>query len=337
MNSKFRFFSPLLRLGKDRLACSLRPLARLLRDEEGSYLLFMSVLLPVVIGVAGLGAEGGLLLYNHRTLQSAADAAAYSAAIAYSYDTSADIEAEAKAIVRSYGYALGTGPDQADQVYVAPPAVINPYANSGHIAIQVTASRPQTRYFSGYWIKNLQPNDVSAIAIISGGGGGNNGQCLMSLSPTGAPNPPHAGAGILLGGTSTINATNCGVFSNSTASNSILVNGASNQIIAGSVGTAGAVTNNAGAPINPQPTSGDGQLSDPYAGSYTGPNFPTLGSCLTPPVTTGTGNTNLVVPPSAFPPGTYCTNIEIVAAPQPQLLAWHSRIPQSRPASAPAE
>ena len=68
-----------------------RLISRLLRDEEGSYLLYMTLLLPVLIGVAGLATEGGLLFYNHRALQSAADAAAYSAAIAYSYDSTADV------------------------------------------------------------------------------------------------------------------------------------------------------------------------------------------------------------------------------------------------------
>ena len=41
----------------------------------------MTIMLPVLIGVAGLGTEGGMLFYQHRSLQSAADAAAYSAAI----------------------------------------------------------------------------------------------------------------------------------------------------------------------------------------------------------------------------------------------------------------
>ena len=72
----------LLRLAKDRRARSHRLLARLLRDEEGAWLISMTIMLPVLIGVAGLGTEGGMLFYQHRSLQSAADAAAYSAAIA---------------------------------------------------------------------------------------------------------------------------------------------------------------------------------------------------------------------------------------------------------------
>jgi Flp pilus assembly protein TadG len=70
----------LLRLAKDRRARCHRLMARLLRDEEGAWLISMTIMLPVLIGVAGLGTEGGMLFYQHRSLQSAADSAAYSAA-----------------------------------------------------------------------------------------------------------------------------------------------------------------------------------------------------------------------------------------------------------------
>ena len=72
MKSKFRFLSLLSRLGKGKDASGPRLLARLLRDEDGSYLVYMTLLIPVVIGVCGLAGEASLLLYNKRTLQSAA-------------------------------------------------------------------------------------------------------------------------------------------------------------------------------------------------------------------------------------------------------------------------
>ena len=84
MKNKFGLFSLFSKIGKDRTANS--PLGRLLRDEEGSYLLNMTVAIAGFIGVAGLATEGALIFYNHRAVQSAADAAAYSAAIAYSID-----------------------------------------------------------------------------------------------------------------------------------------------------------------------------------------------------------------------------------------------------------
>ena len=77
----------------------------------------MTLAIPVFIGFAGLATEGALLFYNHRTVQSAADAAAYSAAIAYSIDSSADIATtQAQAIVANYGFVVGTGNDQANVV-----------------------------------------------------------------------------------------------------------------------------------------------------------------------------------------------------------------------------
>jgi Flp pilus assembly protein TadG len=308
MRLRIGLLSLLSRLGKHKHTSSPRLLARLLRDEEGSYLIYFAIAFPIFIGFAGLSTEGSLLFYNHRNLQSAADAAAYSAAVAYSLDTSANITTQAKAVVGSYGYVLGTS---AEQVDVPTPTVINNYAGSGYTAIQVTASRPQTRFFSSLWISDLQPVGASATAIISGATGGGGGQCAISLAPTGAPSPPNQGAGITVQGTSTITAPNCGVFSNSSASNAIFMGGSSSSIIAGSIGAVGGVTISGSPTTNPTPTTGDGGMTDPYAHVYTGANFPIPGSCLTPPVTKGTGNTNLVVPASSFPPGTYCTNIDI--------------------------
>ena len=76
MKTKPGLFSLLAKLGKDKRARGRRLLARLIRDEAGSYLIYMGFTLPVLIGVGGLAGEAGLLFFNNRTLQSAADAAA---------------------------------------------------------------------------------------------------------------------------------------------------------------------------------------------------------------------------------------------------------------------
>ena len=75
MNVKFWDRSPLSRPGNER-GGSPRLLTRLLRDEEGSYLLYMTLTIPIFIGLAALATEGALIFYNHRDVQSAADAAA---------------------------------------------------------------------------------------------------------------------------------------------------------------------------------------------------------------------------------------------------------------------
>ena len=265
MKAKTGLLFLLLRLAKDRHARSHRLLARLLRDEEGSWLIYMTVALPVLIGVAGLGSEGGLLFYQHRSLQSAADAAAYSAAIAYSYDTTTNITTQAQATVASYGFALGTGTNQANVA-----ATATTYASQP--AVQVTISRPQTAIFSSIFFAVL-PNSVSATAVLDSSKSGN---CLLALGKT--TTGTDAADAIYGQGNPSINVPGCGVFSNSTSTTSIALGGNA-SMTAGSVGSAGTVSGGSYITLTGGGTytQGDGQISDPYAGLP----FPSTGACLT--------------------------------------------------------
>ena len=104
-----------------------------------------------------------MLFYQHRSLQSAADAAAYNAAITYSYNTnhtSAAITTQAQATVASYGFTVTTAPNQVNQAYVT--ATATTFATLP--AVQVTISRPQTAIFSSIFFSVL-PNSVSATAV----------------------------------------------------------------------------------------------------------------------------------------------------------------------------
>src|SRR6516162_1212157 len=57
--------------------------ARFFRDRQGAVAVAVAVLLPVLIGLAGIGVEVGLWFAVQRQNQSAADAAAISAALEY--------------------------------------------------------------------------------------------------------------------------------------------------------------------------------------------------------------------------------------------------------------
>src|SRR5258707_787284 len=87
-------------------------MARFLRDERGSYIMYMALLLPAMIGIAGLGSEGVYWLYKHRFIQSAADNAAFSAATDKAINSSAttsDLLLQAKAIAANdYGLVSGS-------------------------------------------------------------------------------------------------------------------------------------------------------------------------------------------------------------------------------------
>jgi Flp pilus assembly protein TadG len=282
-------------------------LARLLRDEEGSYLLYMTVAIPAFLGLASFATEGALIFYNHRTVQSAADAAAYSAAIAYSIDSTADITTQAQAIVANYGLAVGSGNNEANVV-----ATVDTITYSPLTAIDVAITRPQLPILSSIWVSSPFSVSGSAKAIISGGAGGGNGNCILSIAPT--------GFGIKLLGTPTITAPGCGVYSNSNGSCSgggsatpSIDLGGNGSIIAGSVGAAGCVSVTGSSNIGPPPngyTSGNDPVINPYA------NVPVpspSGPCVPAPGTPagryqGTGQTPLNV---TVPAGNYCSDINI--------------------------
>jgi hypothetical protein len=256
--------------------------------------------LPVLIGVGGLAGEASLLLYNHRSLQSAADAAAYSAAVAKSNDltlTAAQLTPQAQAIVASYGFTLGTGNNQANVTVLAPPGWGQNYLGSGNNAIKVLVSRPQSAIFSSFSSFTNLPNGVSAIAVISGGGSSSfgGGNCLLALGNTATGNNAPDAIQIQGGGSAiNINAPNCGIFSDSTSSNSVAFGGNA-KIVAGSLGSAGSISTT-GSPTITLPsgatyTQNDGTVSDPYADAgVSAPTTSSPGSCTATAAVDSSGN-----------------------------------------------
>jgi Flp pilus assembly protein TadG len=314
MKTKLGLFSLLLRLAKDGHARSHQLLARLLRDEEGAWLISMTMMLPVLIGVAGLGTEGGMLFYQHRSLQSAADGAAYSAAVACSYSTTpstcagVDITAQAKAIVASYPvasfpYVLGTGTNQANVTATATTFATFP-------AVQVTISRPQTAIFSSIFFSVL-PNSVSATAVLIGGNP--SGGCVLALGQNPSTGTNNLANAISLQGNPTISIANCGIFSDSTDcvggaySESI---GGSAVINAGSLGSAGCTNIFGNAQVNlPNSvtctssndsacTQNGGTVSNPYAATSV-PSSPS--ACTQTNYSPSLHSTTI-----ALPAGRYC-------------------------------
>src|SRR6266545_7516415 len=75
---------------------------RFQRDRSGSYAIIAALLMPVLVGFAGLAAETGLWFYTHQAMLSAADSAAVSAATA-----GGNFLAEASGVAASYGFANG--------------------------------------------------------------------------------------------------------------------------------------------------------------------------------------------------------------------------------------
>lgn len=76
-----------------------------LRDRSGNVALLSALLLPVILGGFGLGAEVSTWQQNQRVMQNAADAAAVAAAT----NAGASYNLEAKAVASQYGFQDGVG------------------------------------------------------------------------------------------------------------------------------------------------------------------------------------------------------------------------------------
>src|SRR3974377_2635456 len=77
--------APIVAAAANSISCMERVLNSFAGDQSGSYVIIVAVLMPVFIGMSALGTEVGMWLYTRQTVQSAADSAAISAAIAYYY------------------------------------------------------------------------------------------------------------------------------------------------------------------------------------------------------------------------------------------------------------
>lgn len=84
-----------------------------LRDRRGNYSMIVVLLLPVLTGFVGVGTEMGLWLYDQQSEQTAADAAAFSAATYYKSQSPVaqgdtisgpNGQAQALAVAASYGF-----------------------------------------------------------------------------------------------------------------------------------------------------------------------------------------------------------------------------------------
>src|SRR6478735_2335627 len=166
-------------------------------DQSGSYIIISALLMPVLVGTAGLGTEAGLWYYKHKNMQSAADSGAVSAATAGS-----NLTAEANAITASYGYANGVS-----NVTVAvnrPPKTGN-YASNPQ-AIEVVVSQPQQRLLTALFGSQPVPITARAVALPNAGTG-----CVLALNSSASP-------AVKVSGSGSLNLMNCNLYSNSGAS-----------------------------------------------------------------------------------------------------------------------
>jgi hypothetical protein len=182
------------------------------------------------MGFVGLGIDMGVLRYEKRLQQTAADAGALAGASNLA-STSGGVVAGAQAASATNGFADNSG----GATCTANPGAIgcisvtvnNPPANGPHAGdakyVEVLVAAVHPTYFMN--ILKIPSESITARAVatnVSGGGGTNGPGCLYTLGP-----PSSSIEGVNINGSAILNAPSCGIVDNgnfNTKGNKLIVN-----------------------------------------------------------------------------------------------------------------
>jgi Flp pilus assembly protein TadG len=209
-------------------------ITRLWHDERGVSAIMVAISLTVLVGFAGLGVETGLWYAIKRQNQSAADAAAISAAyevMAGNTDVTSNLTPAASRAATQNGYTGAT------------PVVTYPY-NDAIVsnAVAVTLRKTQATLLAGLFLPNVTI-ETKAVARVYPAAPG----CVLTLGTTGED--------VEVQGSSTLSAPDCSVLAASTDNCAINDHDQGGQITAKYLITAGQVSYGQGCtvfdPTNP--------------------------------------------------------------------------------------
>jgi Flp pilus assembly protein TadG len=263
-------------------------------SEEGVVAIQIAIMMPMLIGIGALAIDVGFVLDKQRQMQSAADAAAFSAAIAKSTGHPTPISSEAYAVSGANGFVNGSN---GVTVTVNNPPV-NPPASAADAAkataVQVIIQQPQklplvTAFCSLVGGACSGTFDVGAQAVVTVGSGT---ACALQLNSGVTP-------GVTIGNGATVNLSTCGLGVNSTGGNALSMSGGAQLDLSSGqpVSVVGGASITNGAAINPSTALATSQsaIADPYAKVV----MPTASGCTY-------NNQQYGTPKPTMSPGTYC-------------------------------
>ncbi|HEX2562255.1 pilus assembly protein TadG-related protein [Phenylobacterium sp.] len=179
------------------------------RAEGGNVAVLFALVLPLVIGSAGLGVETTYWHYKRLQLQAAADSAAHAGAMERrSGSDAALVTTIATQAAEENGYASSAG---TIQVY-APP-ISGP--STGGQAVEVRLTFNGDRFFTKIFSQGQVLIATRAVAAFNNA----STACVLALHPT-------QGSAAQFQGSSTVTLNGCSVMANSVASDALAVQGA---------------------------------------------------------------------------------------------------------------
>jgi Flp pilus assembly protein TadG len=243
---------------------------RFWRDRRGAVAVAVAVLLPVLIGFAGIGIEVGLWFEVQRQNQSATDAAAISAALEYAAQIESGVTtdpAAAAATTANYNLFSTSSPNTLT-LYpcygftITVGGSCNTSSSSGALpnAVQVVLTQPLNTTFANLvtaiWGPSVNTVNVTTTAIAAFP---TSSACILALDPI--------AAGALLVNNGTLSNPNCWAAANSSSGSALNCNGCT---IAGPTNVVGGDAVSNGGQLNGSPNrTYASAIADPYAATLT--------------------------------------------------------------------
>jgi hypothetical protein len=227
--------------------------ASFVREDRGSVAITMGISLAVLMGMAALGTEVSFIQYKQRQMQAVADAAALSAAVAYTKGVPADFKLEGKAVAASSGFVTGAA---NTVVTINRPPASGAHAGNNE-AIEVIIEQPQTLKLAGLFTS--AKFNVGARAVAMQGESGGSEYCILATASS-------AKNAITVNNGARVTIDDCGLAVNSTGNPALAVSGGA-RVDAKSVSVGGTVSVNNGGKIDADEGVLENQppITDPYA------------------------------------------------------------------------
>jgi Flp pilus assembly protein TadG len=255
-----------------------RKLQSFLRNTSASTAMVFSLSLPALLGSAGIAIDFSVYNLKQTKLQSAADQAAVAAA-------------KELTVVNVKKTAIAEAADSfARNILTSGNFTVSAEVGAANDTVKVTITEIWTPFFAHFIGADVTPVVARATAKLAGTGN----VCVLALNGTSAK-------AIHMDKQARLQATGCGVYSNSNHTQSIRLD-LNSEMKAELICAVGGVKAKTSA-VSPPPTTDCAALSDPLASR----KAPVAGGCTATNLVLKTGNTML-------DPGTYCGGIKVTSS-----------------------
>ena len=241
-----------------------RALATFAGDRSGAATLTIALTFTLLVGFAALGTEVAEWYSIRRTMQGAADSAAYGAALAkWNGASTAAYTSEAKSVSANYGFADDPTDSNGATVTVHSPPSTGSHTADGN-AVEVLISRPQPLQLARMFLSGPPTLNTRAVATLGPSG------CVIALDRSDVTD-------VSDNGNTTLNLNNCNLIVNSPSSSALTLVGQA-TINANAAYISGNYTTSGQASLNTTngTVTGTAPANDPYADvsipSYSGCN-----------------------------------------------------------------